>query len=79
MVDLLFTVQKFKIISSDLKSLVLEYKKDKDDQINNLNDQLNSLKKEIDQNKNNYDEILENTTKKIEQFIKKNSNENPIQ
>ena len=63
----------------ELKSLVLEYKKDKDDQINNLNDQLNSLKKEIDQNKNNYDEILENTTKKIEQFIKKNSNENPIQ
>ena len=25
----------------ELKSLVLEYKKDKDDQINNLNDQLN--------------------------------------
>ena len=63
----------------ELKSLVLEYKKDKDDQINNLNDQLIFLKKEIDQNKNNYDEILENTTKKIEQFIKKNSNENPIQ
>ena len=29
----------------ELKSLVLEYKKDKDDQINNLNDQLNFKKK----------------------------------
>ena len=63
----------------ELKSLVLQYKKDKDDQIQNLNDQLNFLKKEIEQNKNYYDEILENTTEKIEQFIKNNNNENPIQ
>jgi len=59
--------KKFK----ELKSLVYEFKKNKDIQIYSLNEKQKELEIEIEKNKNNYNSIIEDTTNKLENFIKK--------
>ena len=68
--------EKFK----ELKKLVIEYKDNKENEIQNLNkDQLN-LKSEIEKTKDNYENILEKTTSQIEQFLEKvNNQDNSVQ
>ena len=55
----------------ELKSLVYEFKKNKDIQIHSLNEKQKELEIEIEKNKNNYNSIIEDTTKKLKNFIKK--------
>ena len=67
--------EKFK----ELKTLVYDYKENKERKINELNKELLEIKKQIDQSKDNYEKIIDNATNEIESFLKKASPESPIQ
>ena len=58
--------KKFK----ELRSLVIDYKDDKELEINKLKEELNEFKSMAEKNRNSYEEILDKTTKSIEKFIK---------
>ena len=63
----------------ELKSLVLEYKENKDKEIDKLSSDLNSFKKMVDQNKIEYETMLDKATQSIEKFIEKSSQNKPLQ
>ena len=74
--------EEFNILSDrfkELKSLVLEYKENKDKEINKLSTDLNSFKKMVDQNKIEYESMLDKATQSIEKFIEKSSQDKPLQ
>ena len=53
----------------EIKSLAIEYKKDKDNEIQNLNQELDKFKKTIEENNNLYESMLDKTTKSLEKII----------
>ena len=55
----------------ELKALAINYKEEKEKEIEKLKNELNDFKGLIDKNKNLYEDILEKTTKSIEKFIQK--------
>ena len=57
--------KKFK----ELRSLSINYKDEKELEINKLKDELSEFKTKIENSKNSYEEILDKTTKSIEKFI----------
>ena len=61
--------EKFK----ELKLLAIDYKEDKDNEIDKLKEDLNKFKIMADENKNVYEKILDTTTKSIEKFIQDSS------
>ena len=68
------TNQKSKIdeISSkfkEIKSLAIEYKKDKDLEIQKLNNDLEKFKKTIEENNSLYESMLDKTTQSLEKII----------
>ena len=67
--------EKFK----ELKLLVLEYKKDKDNQIDNLKEDLDKFKIMVDENKEVYESMLDNTTESIEKFLQGSSKDKILQ
>ena len=67
--------EKFK----ELKSLVINYKDDKDKEINNLKEDLNKFKIMVDKNKEVYEKMLDNATESIETFIQKSSEDKILQ
>ena len=74
--------EEFYILSDrfkELKSLVLEYKENKDKEIDKLSSDLNSFKKMVDQNKIEYESMLDKATQSIEEFIEKSSQNKPLQ
>ena len=74
--------EEFNILSNrfkELKSLVLEYKENKDKEIDKLSSDLNSFKQMVDQNKNEYESMLDKATQSIEKFIEKSSQNKPLQ
>ena len=74
--------KEFNLLSNkfkELRSLVLDYKETKDEEIIKLNNDLNNLKEMIDENKNEYELMLEKTTESIEAFIKKTSQDKSVQ
>ena len=74
--------KEFNLLSNkfkELRSLVLDYKETKDEEIIKLNNDLNNLKEMIDKNKNEYELMLEKTTESIEAFIKKTSQDKSVQ
>ena len=74
--------KEFNVLSDkfkELKSLVLEYKKNKDDEVNKLNRELISFKEMIDKNKNEYENMLDKATESIENFIEKSSQDKSLQ
>ena len=74
--------KKFNTLSDrfkELKSLVLEYKENKDKEIDKLSSDLNSFKKMVDQNKIEYESMLDKATQSIEKFIEKSSQNKPLQ
>ena len=74
--------EEFNILSNrfkELKSLVLEYKENKDKEIDKLSSDLNSFKKMVDQNKIEYETMLDKATQSIEKFIEKSSQDKPLQ
>ena len=54
---------------TELRSLAIKYKNEKEVEIGKLKDELSDLKAMIEKSKNSYEEILDKTTKSIEKFI----------
>ena len=73
--------EKLSIKFKELRSLAINYKDDKEKEIEKLKHQLNEFEKKIEESKISYEEILDKTTKSIEKFIEKteNSEEKNIQ
>ena len=63
----------------ELKSLVYDYKDQKEDELRNLSNEHESFKKEIEKNKEDYEKIIEAAADEIENFVEKANLENPIQ
>ena len=58
----------------ELKSLAINYKDEKEIEIEKLKEELNEFKIMIEKSKNSYEEILDKTTKSIEKFIESAEN-----
>ena len=72
-------INEIKSKFKELKSLIYDYKNNKENQIQDLNQIQIELKNQIEKNKNQYDEILDNTTNHIENFIKNLNKDSSIQ
>ena len=53
----------------ELRSLAINYKNEKEEEIGKLKEELKEFKNMVEISKNSYDEILDKTTKSIEKFI----------
>ena len=73
--ELLELTEKFKV----LKSLVYDYKKNKEDEINSLSNEHKKFKDEIEKNKIEYEKIISDTADQIENFLEKTGETNKIQ
>ena len=78
------TLQKSKLdeISNkfkEIKTLAIEYKKDKDTEIEKLNDELEKFKKMIETNNNLYESMLDKTTQSLEKIISNTESLSKIQ
>ena len=63
----------------EIRSLAIEYKKDKDIEINKLNDDLEKFKKTIEENNNLYESMLDKTTQSLENIISNTESLSKIQ
>ena len=63
----------------EMKSLAIDYKEVKDNEISKLNSDLDKLKKMVDESQGLYETMLEKTTKSIEEIIKNTEHKNEIQ
>ena len=63
----------------ELKSLVYKYKKEKENQINEINNNQTKIKNKMESNLNEYNKILDTTTDHIEKIIKKANTDTQIQ
>ncbi len=61
--------EKLSIKFKELRSLAINYKDDKELEIEKLKSELNDFKMMVEKSKNSYEEILDKTTKSIEKFI----------
>ena len=68
-------ISKFK----ELKSLVYNYKDEKEKEILKLSDNQTKLEFEIQNQKNNYENLIDTATKELENFIQKNNPDTNIQ
>ena len=64
--------RKFK----ELKSLIYEYRDNKEQEILQLNNDHNKLKDEIEINQKNYEKLIDETTDEIISFVEKANLEN---
>ena len=67
--------EKFK----ELKSLVINYKEDKDNEMDKLKEDLNKFKIMADENKDIYEKMLDTATESIEKFIQSSSKDKRLQ
>ena len=67
--------KKFK----EIRSLAIEYKKDKDVEIKNLNKELEGFKKTIEKNNQLYESMLDKTTQSLEKIISNTESISKIQ
>ena len=67
--------EKFK----ELKSLVYEYKDNKENEISNLSQDQLKLKNELESHKNNYESLVDKATLEIENFLKKHDTDAKVQ
>ena len=72
-------IEKIKAKFKELKSLIYEYKDNKDKQIQELVDSQEDLKKMIEDNQSSYNKIIDETTNQIENFIKKTNEKSNVQ
>ena len=61
--------EKLSLKFKELKSLVINYKDEKEVEIGNLKEELNKIRVLVEKSQNSYEEILDKTTKSIEEFI----------
>ena len=67
--------EKLSIKFKELRSLAINYRDDKEKEIEKLKDELNIFKEMVEESRNSYEEILDKTTKSIEEFIKNVEND----
>ena len=68
---------EFEVISNkfkELRSLAIEYKNDKDQEIQKLNQDLENLRSLVEESKSSYENLLDKTTKSIEDFLEGSKN-----
>ena len=70
------TKKKIEEKKKELKSLVYEYKDNKEDEIKSLNNNLDELKRTIDENQKKYEQVLDAATSEISSFIENMDNKN---
>ena len=63
----------------EIRSLAIQYKKDKDAEINDLNKELENFKKTIEDNNNLYESMLDKTTQSLEKIISNTESLSKIQ
>ena len=63
----------------EIRSLAIEYKRDKDGEIKELNNQLEKFKKAIEENNTLYESMLDKTTKSLEKIISNTESLSKIQ
>ena len=61
--------EKLSIKFKELRSLAINYKEEKEREIEKLKSELNKFETLIEESRNSYEEILDKTTKSIEKFI----------
>ena len=61
--------EKLSVKFKELRSLAINYKEEKEREIEKLKSELNKFETLIEENRNAYEEILDKTTKSIEKFI----------
>ena len=66
-------VEKLKTKFKEIKSLVYEYKDQKDSEINLLQKEQKQIKSELENLTNGYEKIINDTSSQIEEFINKNN------
>ena len=66
--------EKLSIKFKELRSLAINYKDEKEKEIEKLKDQLSAFEKKIEESRVSFEEILEKTTKSIEKFIEETEN-----
>ncbi len=64
---------------SELKSLAIKYKDNKDNEINNLNNDVEKFKNIIEDSNNLYESLLDKTTKSLEKIISNTESISKIQ
>ena len=67
--------KKFK----EMRSLAIDYKGGKDQEISNLNLELEKFKKMVDESQGIYEKMLEKTTQSLEEIIKNSENSSKVQ
>ena len=68
---------EFEVISNkfkELRSLAIEYKNDKDREIQKLNQDLANLRSLVEESKSSYENLLDKTTQSIEDFLESSKN-----
>ena len=63
----------------ELRSLVYQYKDEKEEEIEVLRENQANFREEIEKNKEVYEKIIDDATEKIETFIQKTNSDNQIQ
>jgi len=63
----------------ELKSLVYDYRDNKEKQISQLNNEQSKLKDEIEKSQNEYESVIDHATSEIENFLKKASTDSSVQ
>jgi len=66
--------EKLSMKFKELRSLAINYKDEKELEIEKLKKELNEFKIMVEKSKNSYEEILDKTTKSIEKFIENSGN-----
>ena len=59
----------------ELRSLAINYRDEKEKEIEKLKDELSKFKEMVEDSRSSYEEILDKTTKSIEEFIKNAEND----
>jgi len=63
----------------ELKSLIYDYRDQKEEEMNQLSQDHGDFKKEIEKNKKNYEKVIEAAADEIESFVEKANLENQVQ
>ena len=67
--------EKLSIKFKELRSLAINYRDDKEKEIDKLKDELSKFKEMVEDSRSSYEQILNKTTKSIEEFIKNVEND----
>ena len=67
--------EKLSIKFKELRSLAINYRDEKEKEIEKLKDELSKFKEMVEDSRSSYEEILDKTTKSIEEFIKNAEND----